>query len=183
MINYSKASTVEELEMIISLQRDNLGVNLSKEEIQSQGFVTVIHGLTDLQQMNAIEQHLIAKDGEQVVAYLLAMTPASKMSIPVLIPMFELFDRVEYKGKTVGSQHYLVVGQVCVAKAYRGKGILDDCYNAYRNFYSPKYDFAITEIATLNQRSINAHARIGFKEIHRYTDPAGTHWSIVLWDW
>jgi hypothetical protein len=31
-----------------------------------------------------------------------------------------------------------VVGQVCIAAGYRGKGILDDCYSAYNNHFKKK---------------------------------------------
>src|SRR5688572_31303460 len=133
-----------------------------------QGFVTVEHTLDNLQKMNEIEPHIIAKIDRQVIAYLLAMTPAFQDSLPVLKPMFQVFESLRYKGKAVAACRYIVVGQVCVDKVYRGQGILANCYQAYKNIFQPKYDFAITEIATRNIRSINAHKRIGFNELHRY---------------
>lgn len=183
MITYTTSQTPAELEGILQLQKANLAQGLTQEEIQSQGFVTVHHSYEQLAQLNDIEQHLIAKDGELVIAYLLAMTAASRNYIPILIPLFETFDRVDYLGKKVSDYHYLVVGQVCVGKGYRGQGILDQAYAAYKEQFSPKYDFAITEIATKNPRSLNAHKRIGFKEIHRYVDPQQTEWVMVVWDW
>ena len=50
-------------------------------------------------------------------------------------------------------------------------------------YYSNKYDFAITEIAATNLRSLKAHRRIGFKEINTYLSPDKTEWVVVLWDW
>jgi len=61
--------------------------------------------------------------------------------------MFELFDTISYNNERISAYNYLVVGQVCIDKAWRGQGILDHCYAAYRNYYRTKYDFAITEIA------------------------------------
>jgi hypothetical protein len=72
---------------------------------------------------------------------------------------------------------------VCVDKVYRGQGIFDQCYLAYEKFYEYKYDFAITEIATSNTRSLQAHKRIGFKEINSYFAPDKTEWVVVVWDW
>lgn len=183
MITYTTSRSERDLQGILELQQRNLAVNLSREEVLSQGFVTVTHSLADLKRMNDLEPHLIAKDGAQVIAYLLAMTVQSKTDFPVLIPMFEVFDRIPFRGKTISSCHYLVVGQVCVDKNYRGQGILDQCYEAYRDHFKNKYEFAITEIATKNQRSIHAHKRIGFSEVHRYTAPNGEEWSIVVWEW
>jgi len=183
MITYSTSTSASDLQGILSLQQQNLAVNLPPDEVLSQGFVTVTHRLEDLSRMNDIEAHVIAKDGEQVIGYLLAMTVQSKADFPVLIPMFELFERIQFRKKPVADYHYLVVGQVCVDKNYRGQGILDQCYEAYKNRFKDKYDFAITEIAIKNQRSIKAHNRIGFREIHRYNAPDGVEWSVVVWEW
>jgi hypothetical protein len=133
--------------------------------------------------MNDIEQHIICKDNEKVVAYILAMTAKSKNDIPVLFPMFEIFNKIIYKGKPVADYDYMVVGQVCVHKNYRGQGIFDRCYEAYRNCFKNRYQFAITEIASANLRSINAHKRIGFSEIYAYTAPDLKEWSVVIWSW
>ncbi|MEP6677179.1 MAG: GNAT family N-acetyltransferase [Ferruginibacter sp.] len=182
-IVFKTCSDEKELLGILHLQKENLPVNLSPEEIISQGFVTVLHSLKDLQQMNHIEQHIIAKSDDIVIAYLLAMTVKSSNAIPILIPMFDMFSKIEYGGKPVASYQYIVVGQVCVDKNYRGQGILDECYVAYKEHFKNKYDFAITEIATANLRSINAHKRIGFKEVHHYIAPDQQEWSIVIWEW
>ncbi len=97
--------------------------------------------------------------------------------------MFEVFDKIIYNGKTISEYNYLVVGQACIDKNYRGKGLLDEAYKAYKGYFNSKYDFAITEIALTNQRSINAHKRIGFFEIHKYVDNNNVEWSVVVWDW
>jgi hypothetical protein len=122
MIVYTTSQDDNDLTGILSLQRANLARNLEKEEIESQGFVTVLHRLVDLQKMNSIEQHIIAKDNDTVIAYLLAMTEESKLDIPVLVPMFDLFESIRYKNKLLSQYHYMVVGQVCVDKKYRGQG-------------------------------------------------------------
>jgi hypothetical protein len=183
MIIYTSSSTDAELSGIIGLQRSNLPVSLTKEEMAGQGFVTVVHSLAGLKKMNDIERHVIAKDGERVVAYLLAMTAASRMDIPILFPMFDMFDRIPYAGRPVSDHKYIVVGQVCVGKEYRGQGILDKCYAEYRRCFSGRYDFAITEISTRNTRSIQAHKRIGFTLLHEYKAPDGEEWHIVTWAW
>jgi GNAT superfamily N-acetyltransferase len=180
---YTAANSTNDLLGIIALQQNNLQINLTTKEIKEQGFVTVVHSYEALKTMNDIEQHIICKDGDKVVAYLLAMTAASQNAIPVLKPMFEIFDAIEYRGKTVADCNYIVVGQVCVDKNYRGKGMLDKCYDKYRDCFKQQYDFAITEIATRNQRSVKAHQRIGFEEIHQYISPDKEEWNIVAWQW
>lgn len=183
MLVYTISKTDEELLQILELQKNNLPDNLSDEQMASGGFVTLRHTLDLLKKQNAIEQNIIAKDHNRVIAYVLALTVASRFDMPVLFPMFDAFDELEYDQKKISSYKYIVVGQVCVAADYRGKGVFDKCYYEYKNRFAGKYDFAITEISTRNYRSKNAHHRIGFKSIHNYIDPDGAGWEVVLWDW
>jgi len=182
MIIYTTANSKNDLEGILNLQKINLPLSLTEDEIESQGFVTVDHSYDQLKNLNDRERHIIAKDNEKVIGYLLAMTKQSRSDIPILIPMFELFETIFYRDKKISDYNYLVVGQVCIDKAWRGQGVFDYCYAAYKEHYRSKYDFAITEIASRNVRSLKAHKRIGFKEINTYVSD-NTNWSVVLWDW
>ena len=93
MISISTAQTQKELTGILNLQATNLLTVLTAEEKEKEGFLTVIHTLEDLVKLNGIEKRVIAKVGGKVVAYVLAMTKAYRADIPVLIPMFSLFDQ------------------------------------------------------------------------------------------
>jgi len=183
MIAFSPITTEAELEQIIELQACNLPKSITPAELASQGFVTVQHDFALLKRINDLEQGILIRDGEKVIGYILAMTEALRDSVTILVSMFDTFDQLAYKGKQLNDYRYIVVGQVCIAKAYRGQGLFDRAYAAYRDLLSPKYDFTITEIAFRNQRSLRAHQRIGFEIIHEYTSPEGEHWAIVVWDW
>lgn len=183
MIIYTRADTPADLEEILFLQNENLAQGLTKEAIQSQGFVTVKHSYDQLKKLNDIEKHLIAREDKKLIGYVLAMTQASKSDLPILIPMFTIFSTLLYSDKIIADHHFIVVGQVCIDKNYRGQGIFDQCYHQYKKYYENKFDFAITEIAITNTRSLKAHKRIGFKEIHTYKSPDNVEWIIVLWDW
>lgn len=181
-IEFGPVRTESELLDIIRLQQQNLAVKLSPEEIQSQGYVTVSHDMDTLRKMHHLEPSIVARDGNHIVAYALAMTPASKDDIPILEPMFRVFEKIRHKEKLLSDYHYIIVGQVCVDKAYRGTGVFRDLYQAYRHHFEDKYAFAITEIALNNPRSIQAHKNIGFESLHNYTAPDGVRWNIVIWD-
>ncbi|MFT4204327.1 MAG: GNAT family N-acetyltransferase [Chitinophagaceae bacterium] len=183
MITFETANTTNDLEGILELQRKNLADSLTSEEISSQGFVTVNHTLDQLTKLNNNEKHIVAKDDGHIVGYLLAMTQASQWDIPILIPMFRIFNETCLNGKAIPDYNYIVVGQVCIDKSYRGQGLFDNCYETYKEYYKDKYDFAITEIARTNTRSLNAHKRVGFKEIKDYVSPDNVEWVIVVWDW
>ncbi len=99
MLTFTKATSTNDLEGILFLQKRNLAQGLPPEEIQSQGFVTVNHSFDQLKKLNDIERHVIAKDGDKVVGYVLAMTQASKSDIPILIPMFDVFNNITFNKK------------------------------------------------------------------------------------
>lgn len=183
MIQYSTANAINDLEGILKLQKANLARNLSAAESESQGFVTVDHSYELLKKLNDQEKHVIARAHDRVVGYVLAMTKQARSDIPVLLPMFDAFDRYVFRERFISDYNYIVVGQVCVDKAFRGQGVFDQCYAAYRQQHAGKYDLAITEIAASNTRSLRAHKRIGFEELFSYAAPDGSDWKVVLWDW
>jgi L-amino acid N-acyltransferase YncA len=74
------------------------------------------------------------------------------------------------------------MGQICIDKTYRGKGVFKMLYDKHREMNKDVYDFIVTEISTGNLRSIKAHQKTGFKTIHTYLDHMD-EWNVVLWDW
>jgi len=183
LIEYSRAANEADLRGIIALQRENLPVSLSEEAFRSEGFVTVVHDLETLEMLNAIEPHIIAKLNGTVIAYFLCMTSLSRDTVPVLIPMFDEFEKTVFDDRLIADSRYVVVGQVCVHKDYRRQGVFDAGYDFYKKQLKERYQFAVTEIDLLNERSIKAHKRIGFREIKTYQSESGTNWSIVVWPW
>lgn len=182
MIQIKLTETESELQGILELQKINLLSELSDSEKSEQGFVTVQHSLDQLRLMHNLEPHVVAKEGDKVIGYILAMTKESRDLVPVLVPMFEQFDRLIYVEKLLSAYDYMVIGQICVDKTFRGQGIFDKMYGIYRSTFSGRYDFAITEIALTNIRSLKAHERVGFRIIHEFED-ATQKWAIVLLDW
>ena len=180
-LSFGFAQPDEDLWGILTLQKRNLTAALDDEEIQSQGFVTVDHSFEQLSEFQALEKQIVCKEDDEVVGYLLAMTIASKDKIAVLVPMFDQFNKLELNGRALINYKYIVVGQVCVDKKHRGKGVLEEMYQVYREAFINRYDFAITEIAARNVRSLRAHARIGFRELSRYVGPDNEDWVIVYW--
>jgi len=176
MIYFKPTSTNEELEQILTLQAQNLPTNLSVIEKKEQGFVTVQHTIDVLKKMHNVHPHIIAKQGEQVIGYVLSMSKVFKNDIPVLIPMFNEIDQ-----STIKEKPYILMGQVCIDKNYRGKGVFRGLYTEMRKAFSDTYEVIITEIDSLNSRSLNAHEGIGFKILSTYKFN-NQNWVIVYMD-
>jgi GNAT superfamily N-acetyltransferase len=171
-----------ELQQIINLQRQNLATSLTPQDAARDGFVTVVHTLDLLEQMHALAPSIVARSGGAVVGYALTMPTACRRLIPILEPMFGVFDSLAYAGRPLGSYRFYVMGQVCVAASHRGRGVFDALYEMHRQTYGPSQDLLITEISVRNHRSLRAHERVGFQPIHRYADETD-QWVVVAWDW
>lgn len=170
-----------ELKQILSLQSKNLETNITKEELKSQGFVTVKHNLELLQEMSREYPHVIAVDNDEVIGYALVMLKRFSDKIPVLVPMFEMIDRLEFQSIKLANANYFVMGHICIEKDYRGRGVFQGLYRQMKNQLKNHFDFVITEVATRNQRSLAAHSKVGFKSILKYRSELGEEWDILLW--
>lgn len=172
----------EDLEAILALQRESHRDRVSAEEARTQGFVTVEHTLDVLAQMHALLPSVVAWAGEALAGYALVMPLEARATVPVLGPMFTLFDALAWQGRPLAGSRYYVMGQVAVARPFRGTGVFDALYAGHRAAYADRFDFTVTEVATRNVRSMRAHARVGFQVLTTYTDATDT-WAVVLWDW
>lgn len=173
MIRFTQASTTNQLEQILWLQQQNLPKNLTPAQIESEGFLTVEHSLSVLKEMNNECGHIIALENEEVVAYALCMHPKFAESIEVLKPMFHEINQV-----VQGKNNYMVMGQICVAKSYRGQGLFGRLYETMKEKLPAGFDTIITEVDAKNQRSLHAHKAVGFTELKKYSSD-GKDWSLI----
>lgn len=173
MIEYKQADTDRELLQILDLQQRNLPKNLSKEEMSSQGFLTVEHDFALLKKMNEACPHTIAVFEKVVVGYALSMHPKFGEEIEILKSMFAKINEVYIRDS------YLVMGQVCISKDYRGNGLFRGLYQNMQRFTKPNFEAIITEVDVKNTRSMNAHKAIGFKELAQYTAD-DREWSLIV---
>lgn len=158
------------------LQQKNLPKNLSDIEKREQGFVTVNHSLEILLKMNSAFPHTIAIHNNKVIGYALSMLPSFGNEIDILKPMFNEIEKI------INNDKFLVMGQICVEKEYRGKGVFKCLYkNMIKSSKAAGYSKIITEIDALNLRSLKAHEIIGFKPINNYKIE-NKNWVIVELD-
>jgi predicted GNAT superfamily acetyltransferase len=173
---YKKAESTEELNQILHLQQINSPDSISKKERSKEGFVTARHSFEILKQMNDLCAHTIVKHDDKVVGYALSMVKAFKNDIEVLQPMFQQIENLVGKDAS-----YIVMGQVCVDKNFRKKGVFRGLYEHMKSQLYLEYDTIITEVDKKNIRSLNAHYAIGFKALYSYRSN-NQDWEILSWD-
>ena len=182
MIDVTRVSNQSEIIGIRDLQALNLKQYITSEEAIDQGFLTASFTIEYLQAMNSASPAIIAKDGDKVVGYALVATKDIRNGHGLVEGLFDAIDKCEYNGKLLRDVNYVVVGQLCVAKEYRGQDLVQKLYGHFRDCLSKEYTYLITDIAQANARSLKAHQKRGFQVINELMY-GGIKWDIVLWDW
>lgn len=178
---YKRAETDAELQQILDLQHVNIKPSLPNEVLKTEGFVSVKHSFNVLKRMNDACPHVIVTHQEKVIGYALCMLNAFRNDVPTLIPMFEYMDGI-IVSKNLSELHYLIMGQICIDKAYRKQGIFKKLYCFFKDELEPDFDAVITEVNSKNRRSSEAHRAVGFNLLDLHTED-GEDWELIIWKW
>jgi hypothetical protein len=181
VITLTVATTDRHLAEILELQRRNLPRALSREQQSREGFVFAEYTLATLRRMAAELPQAIALHEDRVVGYCLALSDALRAEVPQLAPMFEQFARCSFHGRPLAELRFVVGGQVCVDRAYRGQALLARLYRQLREAVPAGYQLCVTEVAARNGVSLRAHEKLGFEVLARYSAD-GEEWCIAGWD-
>lgn len=181
-IRYTTVSSPTEIEQIQALQRKNLRVHIGEAVALDQGFLTAEYTIDYLTRMHEAMPSIIAKEGEMLAGYSLVSVQNVREGHDLIADLFNVIDRTAYKGRLLKESNYVVVGQLCVAKEYRGRGLVQGLYGHYRDCYADQFDYLVTDVAQANARSLKAHIKTGFQVIDTLVY-GGIPWDLVLWDW
>lgn len=182
MLYPTVVSTEKELQQIQRLNQQNLKTNISAEEQKLEGFVSWTYSLELLKKMHSQAPSIIVKDGNEVVAYALVTLIEACDFHQDLQAMILNLSSVHYMGKPLMQYRFYLMGQICIQKEYRGEGVFDLLYKQHKTVYSEKFELLVTEISAANKRSLRAHEKLGFENIHTYND-GNDEWIVVVWNW
>ena len=176
------ATTDREIQEIRDLQEVNLKENVAAENRLSDGFLTAKYELDFLKAMNGLTPAIIAKQNGLVVGYALATDRSLLAQHPLLKDLGTQINKIPFGGQFIGDFDYLVVGQLCVAKEVRGRGLAQDLYARFKATYENRYPFAITDVDRDNLASLKTHLKVGFQVVSTLLY-GGSNWHVVVWDW
>lgn len=189
VVVYGCATCNNDLEQILELQKMNRPEVLSEQEQESQGFLSARHDVNLLGAMNHPYPHTIATTSgpkgspSTIVGYALSLDRAFDANrIPHLDGLNQEINRAVYQGTPLSDLNYIIMGQVCVARQFRGQGVFVGLYDTMRQRLQGQFDGVVTAVSSRNPRSLRAHAKVGFVVVHQY-EAHGHDWQIVLWDW
>ncbi|PIE98303.1 MAG: GNAT family acetyltransferase [Treponema sp.] len=162
-------ATVDDIEAVSELQK-KYHVSTVSDEDRPDGFVTTL--FTPEQFKSIIEEEnglAIACDKGRVVAYAMSASWKYWSAWPMFAFMIKDLPSVTYLGKQLSEDNSFQYGPVCVDKAYRGKGVVQNIFEFSRREFKKRFPIMITFINKTNPRSFKAHTeKAGFEVIKSF---------------
>ncbi|NLI53128.1 MAG: GNAT family acetyltransferase [Clostridiales bacterium] len=152
-------ATLADIPQIEELQK-KYHVSFISEEDKKDGFVTTLFDDALLGEIIGTEDGIaLACDGEQVVAYAMAASWQYWSKWPLFQHMIADLEHVTYLGQQLTTENSYQYGPVCIDKAYRGQGVLQELFLFSARQMHKRYPILITFINQANPRSFAAHTR------------------------
>ena len=175
-----RAAVDTDLSGVLALQARVHRDNVDELTASTEGFVSWRHDLETLRRFNSPVPHTVAVDrGNIVQAYALSMDLAHANAMPEARSLIEKLAEQRYRGRVITDYDYVCMGQVAIARPFRGRGVFTRLYAAWQARQAAVYELAVTEIALANGRSRAAHAREGWVTVGANVDASGVDWIIV----
>jgi len=174
-----KVATVDEIEATLRLHA-KYQVDTIAEEDKKDGFVTTPFTKEELQALIEQEQGLfIAKDGEEVVAYVMAASWNFWSKWAMFRYMIEKLPNLAYKGEKLSVENSYQYGPICIDKRYRGTEVLPNIFRFARKQMAKRYPILITFVNQINPRSFQAHTRkLGLDVIQEFEFNGNMYWEL-----
>lgn len=178
------AQDKSELAQVHKLLQENLKQNLSYQERKQQGFITINYSLNSLIKLNKITPTIVATDGNKVIGYALSANRNCTGLDKFLDMIIAEVDRTFYNKNLLLESNYVMVGQLCVAKAYRRRGVSQKIYQEFKQEFHQTHPYCLTGVDVLNKGSIKSHKKCGFRVLKQLKCCGlNSIGYLLIWDW
>lgn len=155
-----KQATKQDIEAIMQLQEKYHVSNLTEEEKQTKGFVTMKVTHEQFSYLTSKGGVFIAvTETGDLAAYALTSDWTYYSQWAIIQEMERLLPEFSFEKMAITTKNSFQYGPVCIDEAFRGQGILEQLFKAIEVVYAPHFALAITFINKQNERSMRAHAR------------------------
>src|SRR5699024_6053959 len=154
---------------ILSLQEKNLYSNLTEKE-REDGFVTTPFTIKQLKEIIKMNGAFVAEnDAKEIIAYAFAGTWKYFEQWEIFNYMVSRFPKLSYNNQPITIENSFQYGPVCIAKPYRGQGLLNLIFEEMRLEWVKKFPISITFINSINVISEKAHTKkLGWEVIDEF---------------
>lgn len=150
---------------ILRLQSANFITKLSEEE-RKDGFLSAEFSLQQVAEMAEDLGTMLAIGEDGVAGFVCAFRREFDTGSPVIAKMIDCYDRVQFEGKPLSAYNSYIYGPVCIAREYRGRGLLRGLYDAQRDDLAGQFEIGVAFVSRNNPHSLDAHvAGLGMTEV------------------
>jgi predicted GNAT superfamily acetyltransferase len=165
---------------ILKLQAANFIANLSEEE-RKTGFLSAeftpeqtAHIAEDLGTMGAFIDGCVA-------GFLCAFRRDFETGSPVIAEMLESYDGMTFEGRSLNSFNSYIYGPACVAREYRGRGLLRGLYDAQKKDLAGQFEIGVAFVSRSNPHSLDAHVKgLGMTEVGNFECRGNTYVTLAF---
>lgn len=177
-----KRPVADDFEQMVALQNKNL-VSVLNPADKSDGFLSASFTSEQFKIMDNDLCVVICTDKNKVCGYICATSVEFNKQIPIVATMLEQLPFIIYQNKPLSAYNHAIPGPVCIDKDYRGQGILFNLYTEMKFYLLKEHkelELFTVLIASENQRSVNAHKKLGMEVVGQYTFNGTIFWILVL---
>ena len=175
-----KVATIEDIEATLKLHA-KYQVDTIAQEDKKDGFVTTAFNKEELTQLIEQEQGLfIAKEGEEVLAYVMAASWQFWSKWAMFEHMIKDLPNLEYTGKQLSIENSYQYGPICIDKRVRSTSVLREIFEFALKHMAKRYSILVTFVNQINPRSYEAHTRkLGLEVIQEFEFNGNRYWELA----
>ncbi|KAA9001398.1 GNAT family acetyltransferase [Affinibrenneria salicis] len=152
-------ATISDIDAIMDLHK-KFHIDSIAAEDKADGFVTT---LLNREQMTSLIQNesgaFVARDSGRIVAFVFAASWAYWSNWPFFQYMIQRLNDVTYHNEKLSVENSYQYGPICIDKAYRGKGLLNDIFHFSLKQMAERFHYLVTFVNKNNERSYIAHSK------------------------
>ena len=171
-----------DIEGVLSLQKQNLFGKMPEEELKN-GFVTTPFTTDLIEEIIAKEDGLFVAENEsnEIIAYVFAASWRYFSQWEIFNYMVSRLDQLSFNHKNITTENSFQYGPICIAKSYRGRGIINLIFEEMRVEFVKRYPISITFINKVNIVSEKAHTqKLGWQKIDEFQFNNNTYLGLAL---
>ncbi len=178
MLEY-KVAELSDIEATLKLHA-KYQVDTIDPEDKKDGFVTTPFSKEELTELIEQESGLfIAKDGDEVVAYVMSASWEFWSKWPMFAFMAENLEGKSFKGIDITKENSYQYGPIAIDKPYRGTVLLFEIFNFAREHMVKRYPILITFVNKINIRSYHAHKKLGLEVLSEFEYNNNQYYEMV----
>ena len=162
-VTYRRACA-SDYEGMVKLQRANFISNLSAAEALD-GFLSIEYTEEQFEEINNDAGIAVALSDGELVGYLCGASCGYSRQFPILNAVVQQFSNRTIRERGMTEANTFVYGPVCIGRSFRGTGVLQGLYKTIKEIAGPRYGHCVLFISDRNPRSLNAHLRLGMRDL------------------